>query len=110
MATVILDKLFYSMGLNSFKGVFGSTHGRSYTPYLKGGRQELTSGIGRLLWGQGCFNEHILGSVSLACSNYELPSILQQIGGSLYEELVELQPLGRFGRAEDVAARRTVSA
>ncbi|MFN8446780.1 MAG: hypothetical protein U0175_38660 [Caldilineaceae bacterium] len=87
MAAIILDKLFYTMGLNSFKGVFGSTHGRSYTEYLKGGRQELTSGISRLLWGQGCFNEHILGTVSLACSNYEPPAILQQIGGSLYEEV-----------------------
>lgn len=87
MAAVILDKLFYTMGLNSFKGVFGSTHGRSYTPYLKGGRQELTSGIARLLWGQGSFNDHLLGTVSLACSNYELPPLLQQIGGSLYEEV-----------------------
>ncbi len=87
MAAVILDKLFYTMAVNSFRGVFGSTHGRSYTPYLKGGRQELTSGMGRLLWGMGCFNDHILGSVVLACSNYELPPIIAQIASTPLEEL-----------------------
>ena len=29
MAVVVLDKLFFCMAVNSHRGVFGSTHGRS---------------------------------------------------------------------------------
>jgi hypothetical protein len=88
MAAIILDKLFYTMALNSFKGVFGSTHGRTYAPLIKGGRLESTAGLGRLLWGQGVFNSKILGTVSLACArSYELPPIIAQIATALPVEL-----------------------
>jgi hypothetical protein len=80
MATVVLDKLFFSLAINSFKGVFGSTHGRTYTPYIKGAYLEPTSGIGRLLWGKGIFNDRILGTVSLACAvGYLLPPVIEAI-------------------------------
>ncbi len=80
MATVVLDKIFFSLAINSFKGVFGSTHGRTYAPYIKGGYLEPTSGIGRLLWGKGIFNECILGTVSLACAvSYLLPPVIEAI-------------------------------
>ncbi|OUC08019.1 hypothetical protein RY27_11495, partial [Litorilinea aerophila] len=32
LAAVVLDKLFFTMAVNSFRGVFGSTHGRTYAP------------------------------------------------------------------------------
>ena len=88
LASVILDKLFFSMALNSFQGVFGSTHGRSYTPHIKGARQELTSGLGRMLWGMGVFNEHVLGTVALACAtSYTLPGVIADIATAQPEEL-----------------------
>ncbi len=88
MAAIVLDKLFFTMALNSFQGVFGSTHGRTYSPYIKGGRLEPTSGIARLLWGVGTYNNHTLGSVSLACaSSYELPPAIYEIGATPVEEL-----------------------
>ncbi len=80
LATVVLDKLFFSLAVNSFNGVFGSTHGRTYTPYIKGAYLEPTSGISRLLWGKGIFNERILGTVSLACAvGYLLPPVIEAI-------------------------------
>ena len=55
LATVIMDKMFLTMALNSYKGTFGSTHGRTYTPHIKGGarrshrgRQPPDVGHGRL--------------------------------------------------------------
>lgn len=88
LSSIILDKLLFSMALNSFKGVFGSTHGRSYTPYIKGARQELTSGIGRMLWGMGVFNQHVLGTVALGCAtSYKLPSVIAEIATAKPEEL-----------------------
>jgi hypothetical protein len=79
LATVILDKMLFTMALNSFRGVFGSTHGRTYTQFIKSGYTEATAGMSRLLFGMGIFNSHVLGTVSLACSEYDLPLIVAQI-------------------------------
>jgi hypothetical protein len=87
-AAIVLDKLLFTMALNSYRGAFGSTHGRTYTPLIKGARLESTAGIGRLAWGMGIFNQRILGLVSLACAQgYELPSIVQEIAADQPEEL-----------------------
>lgn len=88
MAAVVLDKLFLTIALNSFKGVFGSTHGRTYTPFIKTGYLEPTSGLSRLMFGTGIFNRHVLGVVSMACNeNYQLPSVINQIATELPEEM-----------------------
>lgn len=88
MAAVVLDKLFFSLALNSFRGVFGSTHGHTDAPAIKSGRLEPTSGLSRLLWGVGAWNEHSLGVVSLACAqSYELPPPIFEIGATPVEEL-----------------------
>ncbi|MBV7328774.1 hypothetical protein KFU94_11035 [Chloroflexi bacterium TSY] len=88
LAAVVLDKMFFSLALNSYKGIFGSTHGRTYTPYIKGAYLEPTSGLSRLLWGMGTFNQRILGTVSLACSdNYQLPFLIEQIAFNLPDAL-----------------------
>ncbi len=87
LASVVLDKLFFTMAVNSYKGVFGSTHGRTYTQFIKGGFREATSGISRILWGMGVFTDHILGTVSLACSSYELPPLIAQIAQDLPAEM-----------------------
>ena len=88
MAAIILDKLGFTMALNSFNGVFGSTHGRSYTSLILGGRAERTSGISRLLWGHGTLNNGITGMVGLACAkSYEFPPILAAIATDTSEPL-----------------------
>jgi hypothetical protein len=88
MAAIVMDKLFVTIALNSYRGVFGSTHGRTYALFVKGGLLEPTSGIARLMWGIGIFNHHIAGPVSLACmEKYELPSLISDIAVSMPEEL-----------------------
>ncbi|MGB9752315.1 hypothetical protein [Roseiflexus castenholzii] len=88
LATVVLDKLLFTMAINSFRGVFGSTHGRAYTVGIKGARRELTSGMSRLLWGMGTFNQATLGTVALACARgYALPSVIAEIATASVEEL-----------------------
>ncbi|MBN1312603.1 MAG: hypothetical protein JXB30_14400 [Anaerolineae bacterium] len=88
LAAIIMDKMFFTMALNSYRGTFGSTHGRTYTPLIKGGRLEATSGISRLMWGMGVFNHRVLGTVSLACAEqYEIPPIIQQIAADLPDEM-----------------------
>lgn len=80
LAAVVLDKMLFGLAVNSFKGVFGSSHGRTYAPYVKDAFREPTSGISRLLWGKGIFNRNIRGTVSLACAiNYQLPPVIEAI-------------------------------
>jgi hypothetical protein len=88
LASVVMDKLFLTMAFNSYKGVFGSTHGRTYTSLIKGARLESTSGAGRLMWGMGAFNSHILATVSLACmETYGFPLLIGDIAADLPDEM-----------------------
>ena len=88
MAAVIMDKLFVTLAINSYQGVFGSTHGRTHASFVKGGFLEPTSGIARLMWGTGIFNHHIAGPVSLACmERYKLPALISDIAVAKPEEM-----------------------
>jgi hypothetical protein len=88
MAAVLMDKLFVALAVNSYRGVYGSTQGRASASHLKGGLLEPTSGIARLMWGMGIFNQHIAGPVSLACSEkYEFPSLIANIALSIPDEI-----------------------
>jgi hypothetical protein len=88
MANVLMDKMLFSIAVNSYKGVFGSTHGRTYAPLVKGAYLEGTSGITNVLWGMGVFNNRIMGTVSVACmQNYELPVLIANIAADLPDEM-----------------------
>ncbi len=89
LAAVLLDKIFFSMAVNSFRGVHGSTQGRADSLSIRSARLAPSAGISRLLWGMGVFNEHVMGSVSLACSDiYFLPPIFEAIAGDVKEPTI----------------------
>jgi hypothetical protein len=73
--------------VNSYKGVFGSTHGRTEASMLTGGQLEATSGITRLMWGMGVWNEHVWALLGLAFSEYEPPPLIPAIATDLEPEL-----------------------
>ncbi len=80
LAAVLLDKIFFSLAVNTWKGMLGSSQGRSDTASVLSHRLEATSGITRLMWGLGNFNENVMGVVSLACSRkYQLPETIYNI-------------------------------
>jgi hypothetical protein len=80
LASVLMDKLFFSLAVNSFRGVYGTSKGRTNTASILSARLGPTSGISRLIWGMGNFNEDVMGTVSLACCRkYELPDVIRQI-------------------------------
>ena len=99
MAALMLDKVFFTLAVNSFKGVFGSTHGYSQTSHIKTGYREGTSGISRLLWGMGIFNERLAGPVSLACSSYDLPPIIAAIAADQPDEMWSKERHGSVNKA-----------
>ena len=106
LATVVMDKMFLTMALNSFKGTFGSTHGRTYTSHIKGGRLESTAGASRLMWGMGAFNDSIFATVSLATmEDYGFPLIIGEIAADLPDEMWNRER--HAGRYEEWCDRAT---
>ena len=80
LASVLLDKIFFRMAANSYNGAFASSRGASDTAAVFSARLASTSGMTRLLWTYGNFNDSVMGTVSLACcSGYHLPEIIARI-------------------------------
>ncbi len=84
-AEIILDLLFLDMALNSYRGVFGATHGRTYAEEKRNPREEATSATEKLMFGMGNFSlEDNMSAVSLALSgSYRLPRVIYDIAGDL---------------------------
>ena len=88
MATVVLDKLLFSIALNTYHGILGGTQGRTDAASVLGGWLSPLGGVTRLLWGMGILNPHLAGAVSLACmEDYELMPLLEEIAVSTPDEL-----------------------
>lgn len=80
MATTLMDKIFFLLGVNSFKGSLSACHSESDLGSLVSGRLSPVAGIQRLMWGMGNFNDHDMGVVSLACcKNYALPDVIRKV-------------------------------
>lgn len=80
MTKQILDYMFYILAENTFHGVFGTTHGRSYGTYIKYPDYEYTAPVCWLLYGEGSlWGGGSMGAVSLATSTYELPKMFAEI-------------------------------
>jgi hypothetical protein len=80
-AAMVLDLIFLDIALNQFRGVFGSTHGRSYERAKKWAREECTSDLQRLAFGAGAFgNPDAMSAVCLALSpRYRVPEVLTEV-------------------------------
>lgn len=81
MAGAVLDAMFFILAADTFHGVFGTTHGRSYGINLKYPDFEGTSPTCWLLYGTGALSKGSSGMspVSVATSAYHLPKLLADI-------------------------------
>jgi hypothetical protein len=80
LASVLMDKVFFDLAVNSFQGAYGASKGSADTASVLSARLEPTSGIARLMWGLGNLNENLIGTVGLACCRkYELPEVIRRI-------------------------------
>jgi len=104
MATAMLHKIFFVLACQSWRGVHGASHGRTYVASLKTARAENTSGLQRIAWGLGGFGAEVraTGLLSLA-RRYRVPDALQWIGADLPELLVtRAHSAGRFRAQYDL--------
>lgn len=89
-AAMILDVMFFDMAVDSFRGTYGTSHGRTYPGAILSGRKEATSGVQKIAWGMGCFNNpNNMTAVSLATSDgYRVPEVIEQIAQDQPDEIV----------------------
>ncbi len=79
-AEMVTDSLLLDLALHQFRGVFASTHGRSYETSKKWATEESTTDTCRLLFGTGSFaRRENMSAVCLALSGYQLPAVLHAI-------------------------------
>lgn len=77
---LVLNLLLFDMALNSFKGVFASTHGRAYENTKKWASNEGTTDTSKLLFGEGIFSGFDnMSAVALALGRYRLPRVIEGV-------------------------------
>ncbi len=108
-ATMMLDLMFFDMAVDSFRGTYGTSHGRTYTGTLvRGGRSEGTSSLQYLAWGLGSPGG---GDATLALATarrYRLPTVIERIAQDLPAELLNrerqsvlIEDAAKFGLSYD---------
>ncbi len=90
MAGAVLDYAFFNLAADTFNGILGTTHGRSYGHYVKYPDLEGTSATCWLLYGTGSLVKSTsgMGPVTIATSRYVLPEILFDIAND-HQAVVE---------------------
>jgi hypothetical protein len=88
-AAMLLDVMFFDMAVDSFRGTYGTSHGRTYTGTLvAGGRGEGTGPLQYLAWGLGAPGAGD-AAVSLAAGQrYRVARTIVSIAQDLPDELV----------------------
>lgn len=84
LAECLLDKILLMLASNSWRGIHGAAHGRSYVPTLRSSRFEETAPILWLLWGMGSLNTAVLPATVLSAARlYRVPSVVRAIATDL---------------------------
>ncbi len=89
-AAMILDVMFFDMAIDSFRGVYGTSHGRSYPKHVLNIHEEAMAGVQKIAWGMGLFNNpNSMTAVSLATSpRYRVPAVIESIAQAMPDETI----------------------
>ena len=94
-AEMVLDLILLDMALNSFKGVFGSTHGRAYENTKKWASNEGTSDSMKLLFGMGIYSAFdSMSAGGFALSTYNMPPAIEAIAHDTDKTYINRQRMG----------------
>ncbi|MCP4644767.1 MAG: hypothetical protein GY851_30275 [bacterium] len=95
-ATMVTDLLLLDMALNCYRGVFGSTHGRSYEGHKKWAASESTSDTQWLLFGMGSLGTSNMSATCLALTDrYRMPPVIHGIANDVDRpEVINRQRMG----------------
>jgi hypothetical protein len=102
-AAMVLDILLFDIAVNQHRGVFGVSHGRSYTRNVLSGNGDATACVFNMVCGGGEYNSRgNMSAISLATSRrYVPPLLIQAVGAERPESLINRESMGV--RLEDAA-------
>ena len=80
LALLLLDKAFFTIALNSFRGVYGIASTRANTEALQDARLGALAPLAFWAWGLGGPNRHCETAVALANAGYEVPQVIRDMG------------------------------
>ncbi len=107
-AANLLSVMFFDMAVDSFHGVFGTSHGRTYQGTVQSGRGEGTSPVEWIAFGMGSLGSpDNVASVFLSISpKYRVPAIIQQIARDSPAELINRERQGlTIAAAKEIGLR-----
>jgi hypothetical protein len=92
-ASKLLDVMFFDIAVDSFNGVFATSHGRTYPRHVLKEEGDALTTTQKIAFDKGAFiSSNSMTAVSLATSyRYQVPEIIQQIANHTPEEITNLE-------------------
>jgi hypothetical protein len=102
MTAAILDQMLLYMAADSYQGIFGTTHGRSYGIYVKYPDFEGTTALNWLYFATGSLTKGTSGMapVCSATSTYQPPEILYAMANDQSKQSSMRAAAGHFAQPE----------
>jgi hypothetical protein len=92
---MLVDMILFEIALHAHNGILGTTHGRTYAEYVKGGREDPISAISWLVFGKGVpTNRPNLALTALSTSGYRCPDIIQAVASDVPHDRLSRENCG----------------
>lgn len=84
LAAGVADRVLFSLAANSWRGIHGCAHGRSYVSTLRSSRLEETAPIMWVCFGTGALNDAVLPAAVVATADrYRMPDVIREAAHDL---------------------------
>ena len=92
-AGMLLDVMFFDMAVDSFQGVYGTSHGRTYPRHLLKGHGDAMSTARKIAWDRAAFSTpNSMTAVCLSTSRrYRVSEVIEKIAQDTPEECTNLE-------------------
>ncbi len=90
-AAMIVDVMFFDIAADSFRGSYGTAHGRTYPRAITaGGATEDTTGLARIAWGMGAIGkpDNVAAVYLATAQRYRVARTIEAAAQAMPEELV----------------------
>ncbi|MBO8191518.1 hypothetical protein ITI46_07410 [Streptomyces oryzae] len=107
LAAGVADRVLFSLAANSWRGIHGCAHGRSYVSTLRSSRLEETAPIMWVCFGTGALNDAVLPAAAVATAvRYRMPDAIREAAHHLPERWWGRQSYrGEYRPTHDLLAR-----
>ena len=87
-AKMLLDVMFFDVAVDSFQGIYGTSHGRTYPRHILKGHGDAMSSAQKIAWDRAAFTSpNGMTAVFLSTSRrYRVPEVIEQIAQDTPEE------------------------